>query len=135
MIGMRRVAIKTKVIWRKGILSKSFGLTPNAPATIKRKKGSTPLVDQKDMVNSIQVEDQHGEFFVGINRQAKGKGNQKLHNLAAIHEYGRIIKSGRSGGSTIILPPRPHREKTAIAVEGIYEKTVVDPIKNALTKF
>lgn len=128
----RSLATKGKKIWRDGIRTKSFNLQKLSPVTIaaRKRRGSgstTPLLDYKDMVNSITTTFSDDEAFVGINRQAihkdKKTGTIKTYNLAIIHEYGCPKRN---------IPPRPHRQKTIDEVQKIYEKEVVNPIINAI---
>jgi hypothetical protein len=128
----RNLAYKSKKIWRDGIRTRSFNLIENAPATIAKKQSSVPLEDNKDMVNSINVQQQGDDYFVGINRMAKNRDGTELYNLAIVHEYGVMYSVGRSGGGRVKIPARPHRHKTIEAVGKIYEKEVTGPILDAL---
>ncbi len=42
-------------VLRKEILGKGLSYAPNAPSTLRKKKGDIPLVDTKEMVNALQT--------------------------------------------------------------------------------
>lgn len=82
---------------KKGIVSGSPGgqtFAPNSPLTIARKKSSSPLIAQSDLVGSItyQIVDDAKSVFVGVKKGAKRKDNGKdIAEIAAVHEFGCTI--------------------------------------------
>lgn len=128
MEGNEDMAVLAKRIWRKGILTRSFNLQRLKLSTIKAKGSSTPLVDHKDFVNSINITETEGTHFVGINRMARkitDKGDIKIYNLAIIHEYGYPPKN---------IPPRSHRQKTLDAMKIHYVREMPKRIFGAVRR-
>ena len=74
---------------KRGIVSGAPGgqkFVPNSPITIERKKSSSPLIDNGDLVGSVtyQVIDDNN-IFIGVK-----KGKEA--NIAAVHEFGCTIR-------------------------------------------
>ena len=74
---------------KRGIVSGAPGgqkFAPNSPITIERKKSSSPLIDNGDLVGSVtyQVIDDNN-IFIGVK-----KGKEA--NIAAVHEFGCTIR-------------------------------------------
>jgi phage gpG-like protein len=68
-------------------------LKPLSPATLairklKGFKGTKPLLNRGDLRNAIVVKKENGVVFVGILRNAKGKGGSAVANIAEVHEFG-----------------------------------------------
>jgi hypothetical protein len=113
---------------------------PLAPTTLAVRKivgfkGTKPMMNRGDLRNAIVVKKELGVVFVGILRNAKGKGGKPVANIAELHEFGsrpiviRLSKKahrflmmafrkagiagqggGGGGGSMIAIvqiPPRP----------------------------
>jgi len=58
-------------------------------------------------------------WFSGVKRGSKTADGEDLVNIAAVHEYGYSIKSGRSGGEVIVMPKRSF-------VEPVYDELSKD---------
>ncbi len=92
----------------KGIHAQAPGgkaFVPNAESTIRKKKSSKALIDDKYLVNSITHKIIGDKAFVGLLRGAENKAKEDLVNIGAIMEYGATIQ--HPNGATIIIPPRP----------------------------
>ena len=66
---------------------------PLSPRTILMRRltkfsGTKALIRRGDLRNSITVVRQRNAVFVGVHRTARGKKNEPLANVAAVHEYG-----------------------------------------------
>lgn len=92
-----------------GIRSQAPGgihFKPLAPSTIARKKnGSKALIDQGDLIRSINVT-KLGDlaFFVGVHRSVQGKAGKPMWNLAEIHEFGSKKKPNRPPARPFLIP-------------------------------
>lgn len=91
-VQMRRQALRLKTITVRGIRDGAPGgkaFKPLADSTIKMKGSSKPLIDNSDLIRSIDV-DEVGpdQFFIGTNRNVETEDGEKMMNLAEIHENG-----------------------------------------------
>jgi len=88
----KRQALRLKTIMVRGIRDGAPGgkeFAPLADTTIKMKKSSKPLIDNGDLIRSIDVDDVGSDqFFIGVNRNAESDDGEKLANLAQIHNDG-----------------------------------------------
>jgi len=93
---------------RDGIRLRKYGLTALKPATIKRKKSSTPLIDKGDLINSItsKIVAWH-TVFAGILRMARNRKGNMLVNIGEIHVKGL----GKMPKRDFITPAVKEREK------------------------
>jgi len=95
--------------WIMGIRSQAPGgrkFKPLAQSTIDAKGSSKALIDQGDMIRSINVQKvQVGGkgivVFVGIHRTVVSRDGKSMANLAEIHETGSLKVKNRP-------PARPH---------------------------
>jgi len=79
----------------EGIRRDELGLAANAPSTIIRKKGDTPVVDSGELTNSVNiVKINWDEIFIGVPRGATtSKGGDMLRIAEIVHEgYGNKPK-------------------------------------------
>lgn len=107
-------------------------------ATIDRKGSSKPLIDKGDLMQSPDYAEvgSHG-WFVGIPRNAKKKSGEgekaELVNIAMAHEFGTGATSSRSGGSVVIIPPRPFImptfERMKVKLTAEYREAIIDALK------
>lgn len=85
-------ALRLKRIITQGIRDGAPGgkeFKPLAESTKKMKGSSKPLIDNGDLVRSINVDNVgHDGFFVGVNRNAQTSDDEPMVNLAEIHENG-----------------------------------------------
>ena len=88
-----------------GITSKRFDLAPNAESTIKQKGSSTPLVNDGDLVGSIDTHkmDENG-YLVGAHKSATDREGNRLANIFAILTYG--VDTIARNGQRMQIPPR-----------------------------
>jgi hypothetical protein len=85
---------RTQIV--EGITKQAPGgkaFAPLAPTTLAIRKfrgfkGTKALLVQGDLRNSITVVKEGDRVFVGVLRSAKGRGGQKLVDVATVHEYG-----------------------------------------------
>lgn len=75
--------------------------------TIERKGSSKPLIDNADLIQSINIKIVDTDaVFVGINRNSKGKDGQDLVNIGAIHE-GVDPNTGQVREHGAVIPVTP----------------------------
>lgn len=80
---------------------------PLKQSTIDRgRRGTKPLIDTGDLRKSIVVIKGDGGVFVGVPNKARRKGGGPLVNIAAVHEFGKVIAQRRGSSITIIRIPR-----------------------------
>jgi len=78
---------------------------PLAESTKARKGSSKALIDQGDLIRSINVTKLGNlAFFVGVHRTVMAKGGQKMWNLAEIHEFGSQKRPGRPPARPFLIP-------------------------------
>jgi hypothetical protein len=98
--------IKTNITQGGNLVGCPF--KPNAPATIKRKKRSKPLIHHGDLVNSIAAHKINpNTVFVGIPgdaRAKKGKIGDYIARYARVNEYGAVRATSKG---TVWTPARP----------------------------
>lgn len=79
---------------KKGIVSGAPGgdnFKPNHPYTIAQKGSSKPLINKGDLVGSVNYKVlDNDRVFIGVNRQTKN--GKDVANIAAVHEFGCVIK-------------------------------------------
>ncbi len=89
---LKKEAYALKTTIQKGIRSQAPGgkrFTPLAPSTIKVKGSSKALIDQGDLIRSVNVTKATGDaIFVGVHRNARNSKGDELYNIAEIHEFG-----------------------------------------------
>jgi phage gpG-like protein len=87
---------------------------PNAPATKAAKGSSKPLIDSGQLRNSVAVVETGDQIFVGVPSKARRKDGGPLVDIAAVHEYGKIIVQKRGGSVVVIkIPERSFIRSTA----------------------
>lgn len=60
--------------------------------TIARKGSSKPLIDNGDLVGSISYRLSGADsVFIGVKRGSKNKDGTDIADIAAVHEFGKII--------------------------------------------
>ncbi len=77
------------------------------PDTIRRKGSSKPLVDTAQLRNSIVVIEKGGNIFVGVSSKKRRSDGGSLVNIAAVHEFGKVIAQKR--GTKVVLITIPKR--------------------------
>lgn len=83
------------------------------PATIRRKGSSKPLIDTAQLRNSVSVIEKGNTIFVGVSSKVRRNG-RPLANIAAVHEYGKVIAQQRGGKVVLIkIPQRSFIQSTA----------------------
>ena len=119
-----KAARKEAHLFRKKVLrafqtgGKSNGKAwaPLKPATIRKKGSSKPLIDTAHLRNSISVIETNNAIFVGVASKTIRKGGGSLVNVAAVHEFGKVIAQRRGTGVTLVtIPKRSFLKATADA--------------------
>lgn len=97
-MAMKAQALEYKRIVQTGIRRQAPGgkkFVPLAESTIKMKGSSKALINNGDLLRSINVNELAGlasqeaaSFFVGVHRTTKSKDGKSLANIAEIHEFG-----------------------------------------------
>lgn len=99
--------IKENIVQSGSLVGRPF--KPNAPATVKRKKRSKPLIHHGDLLNSIGAHKLNPDtVLVGIagDAQAKnGKMGDYIARYARANEYGAVRTT--RGGTPVWIPARP----------------------------
>jgi len=118
--------------WVMGIRSQAPGgkkFKALAQSTIDAKGSSKALIDNADMIRSINVEKVRSGrqvvFFVGINRNVVTKDGQSMANLAEIHETGSLKVKDRP-------PARPHMEPSFKVWKMHAEQQFAEDVASAL---
>lgn len=82
-------------------------------ATIRAKGSSKPLIDSGQLRNSIAVIDDGDNVFVGIESKKQRSGGGPLVDIAAVHEFGKVIAQQRGGNVVLIkIPQRSFLQST-----------------------
>jgi hypothetical protein len=128
----------------------------------RRFRGRKALIDRGDLRRSIVViKAPSGGYFVGVLRNAAGRGGRKLVNIAAVHEYGATVnitmtvkmrrflmrafrlarvtlprRSQNSGQRTLVvrIPARPTFGPVFDAMRNDMVKRVVERVDKALAE-
>ena len=97
----RRIGIRGASMVQKGIVSGAPGgkeFRALREFTIKQReerngtRTTDPLKDSGDLIGSISYKlTGAADVFIGVKRGARRKGNEDIADIAAVHEFGRII--------------------------------------------
>lgn len=64
---------------------------PNKESVAALKKSSKPLIDRGDLRNSVAVVERGKTIFVGVQSTRTNRDGDRLVDIAAVHEFGKII--------------------------------------------
>lgn len=108
-------ALVVKAFTTKG-RSNGKAWTPNAPSTVRQKGSAKPLIDSGQLRASVAVVERGRQTFIGIPSKKKRSGGGPLVDIAAVHEFGKVIVQQRKGEIVIIkIPKRSFIQATADA--------------------
>jgi len=77
------------------------------PQTIRKKGSSKPLVASGQLRASITVVEKGDTIFVGVSSKKRRSDGGSLVDIAAVHEFGKVIAQRR--GTSVVLTQIPKR--------------------------